>query len=129
MTSLKKKIRFHSHQFSLEFTCGMTIVYPMDWFPSQANAGIEDLKRCKVKEGEILWPTLSFKFSLEDLVQKHWGFPLFKGHSENLEELIQKHWDFLLFKGHSENLGELIQKHWDSAIFKEHSENKEDKHD
>lgn len=86
MTSPVKKIRFHAHHFSLEFTCGMTIAYPLKWFPSLANASIEDLKRCKVNEGEILWPTLSFKVSLEELIQKYWDSDLLKEHSENKEE-------------------------------------------
>lgn len=86
MTSPVKKIRFHAHQFSLEFTCGMTIAYPLEWFPSLANASIEDLKRCKVNEGEILWPTLSFKISLEELIQKYWDSGPLKKYSEDKEE-------------------------------------------
>ena len=47
MISYIKKIRLHAHQFSLELTCGMTITYPLDWFPALADARIEDLKKIK----------------------------------------------------------------------------------
>lgn len=65
------KIRFFAHQFSLELTCGITIFYPLDWFPSLANAKIEDLKKCRVVDDLISWPYLAFQISLQELIQMY----------------------------------------------------------
>lgn len=81
MTNSVKKIRFHAHQFALELNCGMTIAYPLDWFPSLADASIKDLKKYKMKEGEILWPTLGYKIALEELIQKYWDSDPLKDNS------------------------------------------------
>lgn len=77
-----KKIRFFAHQFSLELTCGMTIAYPLDWFPSLANSKIEDLKKCYVIDNNISWPNLDFQVSLPDLIQMYWD----AGHCQSSQD-------------------------------------------
>lgn len=88
MTNPVMKIRFHAHHFALELTCGMTIAYPLDWFPSLADASIKDLKNYKIKDGKILWPTLRFKIAIEELIQKYWDYNF---HKNDVEKMAGKY--------------------------------------